>query len=118
MKIRYFSKRSDFISNLRTKEAHDTCQFRACSLIKEKIKFSPKFDFYLKIIQCTFKTKSFFLLFPLLIPSINSQQAVSQRTRNPSPYNNPHFAKNFHKLLKIEFYFAATLSQNHPSNLA
>ena len=45
MKIRYIFKRRGFLSNLRSKIAHDSYKFRASLHIDEKINFFPKFDF-------------------------------------------------------------------------
>ena len=62
--------------------------------------------------------QSFSLVFPLSNSSINTKQAVSQATRNPSSKHNPYSCKNFLKLVKFEFQITASIKVFHPSNLA
>ena len=82
--------------------------------LKRKSNFLQKFDFIWKLFNA-FKTKSFFLVFSLLIHSINSQQVDKQETRNPSQKHNPYFVKNFQELWTTEFCFPASFSLFQPS---
>ena len=115
MKIIYFSKRADFIPNLKSKIAQYTCQIRAWSCIEEEIKFSSRklilFEKYWML-----QIKSFFTLFPLSNSSINTKHHSQPHTRNPSPRESPYFVKIFQETWKFEFCFPATSSLSQALN--
>ena len=73
-----------------------------------------KIWFYLKGINFTLNTISFFTLFALIPHSINTQHTHKTRGRNPSPLKQPYFLKNSSKLAKFVFLFPATFSHPKP----
>ena len=118
MKIIYFSKRADFISSLKSKIAHISCQIRASLLHGKKIKFSRIFDFILKRKYCTLIDQSFFTLFAIQILSINTKHHGQPATRNPSSSQTLILAKKFQETWKIVFQNPATFSPNKPFHRA
>ena len=118
MKIRYFSKVIGFLSYLRSKIAHQTYQFRDSLHMERKNQIFKEIWFYLNEKFFALKIISFFTLFALSNPSINTKQDGQQKERNPSPCTNPYFAKIFFKVGKIEFQFPAVFRPIWAFNLA
>ena len=113
MKIRYFSRRVILYHAWGPRKPKILTNFVHDHPFKRKSNFFQKFDFIWKSLNA-FQIKSFCLVFPLSNPSINTKQVHKTRGGNPSPIHSPHFAKNFHKLLKIRI-LSCSHSQPKPS---
>src|ERR1044072_8265287 len=99
MKTRYNFKWIGFLSNLRSKIAHKTCQFRASSHMEGKIKFSKRFDLKEKIFA--FKRRSFFILFALIPHSINTQHIAQDQGRKTLALQQPLFCSKISQNCEI-----------------
>src|ERR1051325_5779403 len=98
METRFNLNLVGFLSSLRSKMAHTTCQIRATSCKGRKIKFLKRFDLNLKRNIFTLKKRSFFILFTSNSCSINTQHIDKDKERNPSPWKQPYFSQIFPKL--------------------
>lgn len=105
-----------FLSYLRSKIAHQTYQFRDSLHMERKNQIFKEIWFYLNEKFFALKIISFFTLFALSNPSINTKQDAQHKGRNPSPCTNPYFAKFFQESWKFEFCFPALFSLSQAFN--
>ena len=124
MKTRYNLSWIGFLSSLRTKEAHKTCQIRASSCKEGKNQILERFDKIWKRKYFAFKSISFFILFAPNSWSINTYCIHKDQKQNPSLLKQPLFSQIFFKVGKFEFDFPTSFKEfqafhrvpGHPSN--
>ena len=92
MKIRYIFKRSGFLSNLRSKIAHETYQIRASLSHGRKIKFSRNLLLFEREIYC--------IQYPIFFHSLCSpislykyQASCTSKDTKPQPHTQPLFCQ-------------------------
>src|ERR1044072_1858102 len=93
MKTRYIFKWIGFLSNLRSKIAHKTCQIRASSHMEEKIKFSKDLILFERKLFCI----EWHIFFPSFCSNITLYKyptyCTRPRTETLAHTSNPYFQK-------------------------